>query len=57
VHGRGLVYNAGEYVEGYTNLLWTLLMAAAMAVGVAPEVSSKSLGIICWLLLAVVLAF
>ena len=57
VHGRGLVYNAGEYVEGYTNLLWTLLMAAAMAVGVAPELSSKALGIICWLLLAVVLAF
>jgi arabinofuranosyltransferase len=55
-HGHGLVYNAGEYVEGYTNLLWTLLMAAAMAVGVAPEVSSKALGIICWLLLAAVLA-
>jgi hypothetical protein len=56
VHGHGLVYNAGEYVEGYTNLLWTLLMAAAMAVGVVPEVSSKALGIICWLLLAAVLA-
>jgi len=28
VHGRGLVYNAGEYVEGYTNLLWTLLLPA-----------------------------
>jgi hypothetical protein len=25
--GRGLVFNEGEYVEGYTNLLWTLLMA------------------------------
>jgi arabinofuranosyltransferase len=28
-HGHGLVWNAGEYVEGYTNLLMTLLMAAA----------------------------
>ncbi len=28
-HGRGLVWNAGEYVEGYTNLLMTLLMSAA----------------------------
>jgi arabinofuranosyltransferase len=56
VHGHGLVYNAGEYVEGYTNLLWTILMAAAMGVGVVPEVSSKALGIICWLLLAAVLA-
>jgi hypothetical protein len=57
VRGHGLVYNAGEYVAGYTNLLWTLLMAAAMAVGVTPEISSKVLGITCWLLLAGVLAF
>jgi hypothetical protein len=28
VHGCGLVSNAGEYVEGYTNLLWTLLLPA-----------------------------
>ncbi len=28
-HGRGLVWNAGEYVEGYTNLLMTLLMSIA----------------------------
>jgi len=24
--GQGLVFNVGEYVEGYTSLLWTLLM-------------------------------
>lgn len=30
-HGEGLVYNPGERVEGYTNLLWTLVMAAAIA--------------------------
>lgn len=28
--GHGLVYNVGERVEGYTNFLWTLLVAAAM---------------------------
>jgi hypothetical protein len=28
-HGYGLVWNTGEYVEGYTNLLMTLLMSAA----------------------------
>ena len=27
--GDGLVYNVGERVEGFTNLLWTLLLAAA----------------------------
>jgi arabinofuranosyltransferase len=31
VRGRGLVFNVGERVEGYTNFLWTLLLAAAMA--------------------------
>ena len=29
VEGHGLVYNIGERVEGYTNLLWTLLLAGA----------------------------
>lgn len=28
-HGHGLVWNPGEYVQGYTNFLMTLLMAAA----------------------------
>lgn len=28
-HGRGLVWNAGGRVEGYTNFLWTLVMSAA----------------------------
>ncbi|HET6845389.1 MAG TPA: glycosyltransferase family 39 protein, partial [Anaerolineales bacterium] len=26
-HGNGLVWNPGERVEGYTNLLWTLVMS------------------------------
>src|SRR3984893_1394698 len=55
-HGNGLVYNAGEFVEGYTNLLWTLLIAGAMALGVSPEVSSKALGIVFWVSLAGFLA-
>jgi hypothetical protein len=31
-HGQGLVWNPGERIEGYTNPLMTLLMAAATAV-------------------------
>jgi hypothetical protein len=27
--GHGLVWNAGEHVEGYTNFLWTIVMAGA----------------------------
>lgn len=32
-HGRGLVWNPGEYVQGYTNLGWTLVMASVHAAG------------------------
>jgi hypothetical protein len=31
VHHNGLVWNAGEHVEGYTNPAWTLLMSGAIA--------------------------
>ncbi|HUH58398.1 MAG TPA: hypothetical protein VL020_07840 [Pseudomonadales bacterium] len=38
VDGHGLVFNKGEYVEGYTNLLWTLLVALGVYSGLsAPE--------------------
>ena len=33
LEGQGLVYNAGERVEGYTNLLWVLWMAMLQALG------------------------
>ena len=35
--GLGLVYNAGERVEGFTNLLWTLLLALALRLGLDGE--------------------
>lgn len=31
VNGFGLTWNPGEYVEGFTNPLWTLIMATAIA--------------------------
>jgi arabinofuranosyltransferase len=34
--GAGLVFNAGERVEGYTNFLWTLLLAAGIRCGIEP---------------------
>ena len=55
--GRGLVYNAGEYVEGYTNLLWTLALAGFMRWGAQPEIMSHVLGITCWLAQAALLAW
>ncbi|MBW2666391.1 MAG: hypothetical protein JRE13_08885 [Deltaproteobacteria bacterium] len=45
VDGLGLVWNAGEAVEGYTNFLWVLTMAAGMGVGIEPERLSVTLGV------------
>lgn len=43
--GHGLVFNPGfERVEGYTNLLWVLLLAAGAFAGSAPETSAIVLG-------------
>jgi len=42
--GMGLVYNAGEHIEGYTNFLWTVLLAGGVPFGIDPETSSKVLG-------------
>jgi hypothetical protein len=42
-HGQ-LVFNLGEHVEGYTNFLWTVLLAALMKVGLQPELMSRVLG-------------
>ena len=55
--GLGLVYNAGEHVEGYTNLLWTLAIAGLMKLGFAPETTAHVLGIACWFALSLVLAW
>jgi hypothetical protein len=43
--GRGLVFNPGERVEGYTNPLWVLLMAAFHLLPIAA--SKVSLGVQC----------
>jgi len=40
VAGHGLVYNVGERVEGYTNFLWTMFAAAAIAAGHKPETAA-----------------
>ncbi len=45
VNGFGLVYNAGERVEGYTNFLWTIIMALGMKMNIDPVTFSISLGI------------
>src|SRR5581483_8072602 len=42
--GRGLVFNAGQRVEGISNLAWTLLLAVAHACGAALPDAGAALG-------------
>ena len=49
VRGHGLVFNAGERVMGYSNLLWVLLLAALQVVGIGPVAAAKILGtLLAW---------
>jgi len=43
--GEGLVFNPGERVEGYSNLLWTLLMALAILLRLDPMLAAKLAGL------------
>ncbi len=44
-NGLGIVYNAEERVEGYTNFLWTMLLAIGAKFGVDPIVQTYGMGI------------
>jgi hypothetical protein len=44
--GHGLVWNVGERVEGYTNFLWTVLMAVPHLLGFEPVAFSWALGLL-----------
>lgn len=54
VEGKGLVYNVGERVEGFTNLLWTLLIAVGIKLAWSAEDVGHFLGLTsgCGLLIA-----
>ena len=45
--GDGLVFNPGERVEGYSNLLWTLLLSVAARAGADVAVWAPILGLLC----------
>ena len=48
LEGHGLVYNPGEYVEGYSNFLWVLELAVLWgAFGLRPEHMAPWLSVIC----------
>ena len=46
LEGHGLVFNPGEYVEGYSNFLWVLELAAIWALfDLAPEYTAQWLSV------------
>ena len=45
VEGWGLVFNPDEYVEGFTNLLWTLIMTAPEVLGLPTHLFATFLGL------------
>ncbi|MCA9568307.1 MAG: hypothetical protein KC656_10705 [Myxococcales bacterium] len=44
--GSGLTWNDGDGVEGYSDLLWVLLVAAGDAVGLDPVLTARALGLL-----------
>ncbi len=49
VSGNGLVFNAGEIVEGFTNPLWTLISSGILAAQLPEVLSLKVLGGLAYL--------
>lgn len=58
LHGVGFVWNAGEYVQGYTNFLLLVLVRGLASLGLDLVVASRVVGIAAYLgLLGVMIAF
>jgi arabinofuranosyltransferase len=46
LNGEGLVFNPGERVEGYSNLLWIVLLAPLRIAGLPVEIAATTLSLI-----------
>ncbi len=44
-HGMGLVWEPGATVQGYTNFLWTLIIALALSIGFEAISAAQTIGI------------
>ncbi len=54
-NGHGLTFNNGDYVEGYSNFLFIILLSLSYKIGVSTTLASKSIGIISSLLILLIL--
>lgn len=44
--GKGLVYNEGEVVEGYTNFLWVIIMSVIAGTGADMLAAARAIGLL-----------
>ncbi|MBK8551514.1 MAG: hypothetical protein IPL53_10830 [Ignavibacteria bacterium] len=57
VDGNGLVFNIGERVEGYTNLLWVLILSVVVFLKFQIETTSQNLSLLFGILVLFVTYF
>src|SRR5947208_3425636 len=57
VAGNGIVYNIGEYVEGYTHFLWLLTLSGAKFIGFDPVNASICFGIVAYASILILFIF
>lgn len=51
--GKGLVYNTGEKIEGYTNFLWVIIMSAVSKAGIDLLTAARAISILSAVLIIV----
>ncbi len=49
LHGHGLVWNPGEYVEGFSSPLWTLILIALRALHADFWITTLIIGVFCFI--------
>tara|TARA_B100000519_G_scaffold177829_1_gene167724 strand:+ start:480 stop:2003 length:1524 start_codon:yes stop_codon:yes gene_type:complete len=54
-NGHGLTFNNGEYVEGYTNFLFIILLSFFYKIGLATTLASKIIGVISSLIILLII--
>lgn len=55
INGNGLVFNPGEYVEGFSSLLWVLILSFTTLLGFEIVSTAQLLGVLCGSLLIILL--
>ncbi len=56
-NGHGLTWTPGPPVEGYSDLLWVLLLAAGQVLGLPHDITARVLGVTALVALVVMLGF